>query len=334
MRSRLARAAVAVLLVGAMAIGLSGCAELISGGEATGRSVDLPPPSEDIIRPFDIQPLVQPRRKFFGAALEDAPSSMAGADKYAELVGKRPDLLEYYAAWGDDYNTAGVHKAWKTGAMTVVSWEPDDTTIADIADGKSDAYVKRYAESVRNLNLPIVMSFADEMNGHWEKWGTKYVKAADYVRAWKHVHDVFVDAGAVNVIWAWSPNIINPVKKIDIHDYYPGDDYVDWVGMVGYFTHDQPYTFDAVFGPTIAKVRTFTRKPLLVLETAADTDPKRRSAIVSLFKGIKARKDVVGFIWFDYSKRADWRLVADTPALAEFKRLAADDTFGFDVRKP
>lgn len=43
---------------------------------------------------------------------------------------------------------------------------------------------------------------------------------------------------------------------------------------------------------------------------------------------------MLGFVWFDHKKRADWRLKVSPLALKEFKRLAADDLFGFDVRKP
>ncbi|MFF4158982.1 glycoside hydrolase family 26 protein [Streptomyces sp. NPDC001678] len=325
------------LLCSATAVVLTGCSSLSSaeerrsesGGRAATRQA-----SPEAPRLFDLRSLISPKKKYFGAAVEGAPSSMAPVAKYGQMVGKKPNLLEYYAAWGDGFNTQGVRNAWAEGALTVLSWEPADTPIADIADGKSDAYVKEFAEAARKLNIPIVISFADEMNGHWEKWGTKHVKPEDYVRAWKRVHDVFADAGAGNVIWAWSPNIVNPVRNVDIADYYPGDGYVDWVGMVGYFTTFEPNTFDGVFGLTIKKIRTFTDKPLLILETAAEPGERRLTSVRSLLEGVKGHDDIVGFVWFDYRKRSDWRLSVSPLALAEFKRLAADDTFGFDVRKP
>lgn len=284
--------------------------------------------------PYDVVPLLKPSRKYFGAAVEGSPHSMKGVDAYTEMVGKQPNLIEYYAAWGDGFDATGVRNAWAEGALTLMSWEPFDTPLADIAAGESDAYTKEYATAVRELNLPVVISFADEFNGHWEKWGTEHTTPEEYVAAWRRVHDTFVDVGASNVIWAWSPNIVNPVSEVELEPYYPGDGYVDWIGLIGYWTLEEDSAFDSVFGPTRDRVRAFTGKPMLLLETAAMAGERRRADIRNLFEGVTADDDMLGFVWFNHKKRADWRLEASPLALEEFRRLAADDRFGFDVRKP
>lgn len=299
-----------------------------SGSQATAG------PTEKAALPYDVRPLLKPGKKYFGAAIDKAPTDMSPVIAYTAMVGKQPNLLEYYAAWGDGFNASGVRNAWNSGALTVMSWEPFDISVADIAAGKSDAYLKNYAEAVRKLNLPVVMDFADEFNGGWEKWGTKYVKPKDYVAAWRHIHDVFVDAGAGTVIWAWSPNIINPVPTVGLKQYYPGDGYVDWVGLIGYFTLDQDNAFSSVFGPTMKEIRTFTKKPFIIIETAAEPGQRRRADVRNLFKGVQDHDDLIGFVWFDIRKNADWRLSVSPLALSEYKRLAADDSVGFDVRKP
>ncbi|MYW45767.1 glycosyl hydrolase [Streptomyces sp. SID161] len=323
------------LLVGVLA--LSGCSLLgddedpASAGGTAGPHSTANGATE---APYDVTPLLKPAKKYFGAAVPGAPTSMESVDAYTRLTGKQPNLVEYYAAWGDGFDATGVRNAWARGALTLMSWEPFDTPVADIAAGRSDAYIKEYATAVRTLNLPVVVDFADEFNGHWEKWGTKHVTPAQYVAAWRHIHRTFADAGATNVIWAWSPNIVNPVKNVRLKPYYPGDAYVDWVGLVGYFTTGEDNAFDSVFGPTRDEIRTFTKKPMLLLETAAMPGERRRADVRNLFAGVTADADTLGFIWFDYKKRADWRLEASPLALKEFKRLAADDRFGFDTRKP
>ncbi|MGX1909670.1 glycoside hydrolase family 26 protein [Streptomyces phaeochromogenes] len=300
------------------------------GGEPAGDASE----SADADIPYDVTPLLKPDKKFFGAAVDGAPTSMKPVDAYTRMTGKQPNLVEYYAAWGDGFDATGVRNAWNEGALTLMSWEPFDVTLADIAAGKQDAYLKKYAAAVRKLNLPVVIDFADEMNGHWEKWGTKYATPKQYVAAWKHIHDTFTDAGASNVIWAWTPNVINPIKNIDLKPYYPGDGYVDWVGVVGYFTIEQDNSFKSVFGPTLDEIRTFTKKPVLIAETAAEPGERRRADVRNLFAGVEEDDNILGFVWFDHKKRADWRLEVSPLALKEFKRLAADDQFGFDVRKP
>ncbi|MFI6929973.1 glycoside hydrolase family 26 protein [Streptomyces sp. NPDC050287] len=334
--TRTRTALTAVLLTG---LALSGCSVLGSDANSPSAAGQAkagadPSSSTDSDVPYDVVPLLKPAKRYYGAAVEGAPTSMKGVDAYTRMTGKQPNLIEYYAGWGDGFDASGVRKAWKEGAMTLMSWEPSDTTLADIAAGRSDAYLKKYATAVRKLNLPVVIDFADEFNGHWEKWGTKYATAEEYVAAWRHIHDTFIDAGASNVIWAWSPNIINPVKSVKLKPYYPGDAYVDWVGLVGYWTIDQDGAFDSVFGPTRDEIRTFTKKPMILVETAAMAGARRRADIRNLFEGVEADGNMIGFIWFNHRKRADWRLEASPLALQEFKRLAADDRFGFDVRKP
>ena len=82
------------------------------------------------------------------------------------------------------------------------------------------------------------------MNGWWYPWGegkfgTRNAiingnRPGDYVRMWRHVHDIFTQVGATNVSWVWCINTISnttsgshpPMAQI-----YPGDKYVDWTGF-------------------------------------------------------------------------------------------------------
>lgn len=283
----------------------------------------------------DVRPLMRPHRKYLGLAVDGAPTVMDPVTAFTQKMGKAPNLIEYYAAWGDSYNAEGARNAWQAGALTVMSWEPFDTTIAEIADGKSDEYIRTFARDIRASKLPVALSFADEFNGHWESWGTKYVKAEDYVRAWRHIHDIMVAEGAANVIWAWSPNVVNPAKKIDLANYYPGDHYVDWVGIIGYFTRAESNAFDKLYGPTLQKIRTLTAKPMIIIETASEPGDRKLADIRILFQGVLATPDLIGFVWFDNKKtRADWRLAITPGAEEEFRSLAADPALGFDVRSP
>ena len=59
--------------------------------------------------------------------------------------------------------------------------------------------------------------------------------------------------GATNAIWIWSPNVITAHPSVRLAPLYPGDDYVDWVGMVGYYR--RVYVDDK--GKPVAKVRVF-----------------------------------------------------------------------------
>lgn len=105
-------------------------------------------------------------------------------------------------------------------------------TSADIAAGKHDDYVRRWARTVRDSGLKnVYMRFNHEMNGDWFPW---YHDQAGYIEAWKHVVDIFRAERASNARWVWS---INPSLYQDDTTwlnnaklYWPGPDYVDYLG--------------------------------------------------------------------------------------------------------
>jgi mannan endo-1,4-beta-mannosidase len=324
---------VAVLLVGLFG-SLVGCTSESVNDQSkapTNSGGLVAEPSEEAFVPFDVRPLLAPARKYFGAALDGAPASLGPVEEFATKVGKQPNMLLYYAAWGDQFDAQAVRNARAIGALPVMEWEPFKPSIADIADGISDDYIRKFATAVRALNLPVAISFAHEMNGFWYAWGTEKTSPADFVRAWRRVHDIFLDVGATNVIWVWSPNVVNPVPTVPLTPLYPGDSYVDWIGVVGYYTDSGASTFSTLFGPTTATVREFTGKPILILETGAEDSRRKSQDVADLFSGVAASSDVIGFIWFNYVKRADWRIDSDSSALAQFRKYAQNDFFGFDL---
>jgi hypothetical protein len=291
-------------------------------------------PSAAPVLPYDVRPLLTPSRKYFGAAVDGAPTSVGPVEAFTTKVGKQPNMLLYFTAWGDSFNGQGVRNAWAIGALPVMSWEPFEPSLAAIADGASDAYVRQLASDVRALNLPVAISLAHEMNGFWYPWGTRNTSPADFVRAWRRVHGIFLDVGATNVIWVWSPNVVNSLPDVPLEPFYPGDSYVDWIGVAGYYETGGDRTFTTLFGPTRTAVRAFSPKPLLILETGVESGPRKAKDIADLFAGVAASSDVVGLTWFNYVRRADWRVDSDPSALDQFRASAQSDRFGFDVRKP
>jgi mannan endo-1,4-beta-mannosidase len=335
---RRSRVGLLAALLSACLLGLTACGGSTGGtGQAAGDpggSSSAAAPGGAGSTPYDISPLLAPSHKYLGAALNGVPASMAPVTKYAAETGKSPNVLEYYASWGDGFNASGVRKIDDSGALAYMTWEPFKPSLAKIASGASDAYITSFAKSVRTLNLPLAISFGHEMNGTWYPWGTKGNSAKSFVAAWRHIHDLFDQAGATNVIWVWSPNVINPVPKIKLKPYYPGDAYVDWVGMVGYYTVTGERTFDALYGPTMRQVEGFTKKPFFISETASQEGQRRKADVDDLFTGVATHSNVLGFVWFDISKRADWRIEVSPIALSEFKQRASSSLFGFDVRHP
>ena len=144
-------------------------------------------------------------------------------------------------------------------------------SVAEIAAGRYDGYLSAYAEAVRAYRHPVILSFGHEMNGWWSSWGYTHTSPATFVAAWRHIVTLFRDLGARNVTWLWTVNIINdtPGGKIPPPaPWWPGNSYVTWVGIDGYYLKPS-WQFAPLFGPTIAAVRALTSDPILIAETGA-----------------------------------------------------------------
>lgn len=256
---------------------------------------------------------------------------MGRVEAFANAVGKKPNMITLYESFDDAFAAAEVRKIYQYGALPTVRWEPYNARLADIAAGKHDTYVTQFAIAVRRLNLPIVLTFAHEMNGHWYPWGTKTNEAKDFVAAWRHMHQLFVDADAINVIWTWTPNVINPVSRTRLAPLYPGDAYVDWIGIDGYFTRSGQKTFKDLFKPTITEVQAFTNKPFLIVETGSESGPMRPKAISDLFASVAAAPHVIGFIYVNQNGSGDWQIDSDPASMDAFRKQAKSPQFGFTV---
>jgi hypothetical protein len=296
---------------------LAGCGSSALYGVPGARSPSAGPPANT--RPYSVSGLINPAggTKFFGVEAPGAPDKLGPVQSFAASAGAHPNLIGEYMSWNDPLDTQAVINAWSYGALYYMVWEPYKTTVAAIAQGRSNSYITSVAKQVRAVNVPVAISFGHEFNGNWYPWGTTGTTAAQFVAAWQLIHRLFAAAGASNVIWVWNPNVINAEPQLNLSAYYPGDADVSWVGITGYFGSSGPYTFDGAYGPTMQEIRGFTTKPFIIAETAVQSGPNAAATAQSLVNGVAQRSDVLGFAWFDYNKGGvDWRLETRQPVRA------------------
>ncbi|GAA3336481.1 hypothetical protein GCM10020358_08810 [Amorphoplanes nipponensis] len=216
-------------------------------------------------------------------------------------------------------------------ATPMVSWR--GCPLADITSGDSDALIARAARQLKQQDRPVLLRWGWEMNGDWYKWSAarngKDGKA--YVAAWRRLHDIFAGEKATNVSWVWSPNWnSSPVAEWNTFAaLYPGDEYVDWVGVSGYNLHRE--TPDKLFGGIYQAYA--ARKPLLITEVGAMDRGGRTKAdwIALLAAWVEAHPGVGGVTWFDtdthpgYAEK--WRIDTDAESLAAYKAMAQSARF-------
>lgn len=282
--------------------------------------------------PYDVSSLLDPRSgKFMGVEAPGVSGSLAPVDRFAHSVAMKPNIIGQYVAWNGLFPAQSVARAWSYGALSYLAWEPFDVSVQSIAEGHSDAYITQFAKAVRALNRPVALSFGHEMNGYWYPWGTRQTTPAQFVAAWRRIHDAFTRAGATNVIWVWNPNDIYPVPQVQLKPYYPGNAYVDWIGITGYVSATGPHTYGGLYAPTVEEIRTFTAKPFIIAETSVETGPDEVAGARQLIiAAVAEHPDVLGLIWFDYNKGGvDWRIesrpILRAAVARDVARLHLDD---------
>jgi beta-mannanase len=177
------------------------------------------------------------------------------------------------------------------------------------------------------------------MNGNWYPWagannGGANGGPAKYVAAWKHVHDLFVQAGATNVIWVWCPLVTDVPAESWNHwtAYYPGDDYVDWVGLDAYNWGSSSsccvwQSFDDLVDAPYQDYA--SKKPIMLPETAsAEVGGDKAAWIDAMHQSLMTKYTAIhAVVWFDINKETDWRINSSPAALAAYDRMAQDPYF-------
>lgn len=296
--------------------------------------------------------------------------------EFTNMVGKRPALIKTFHAFNADFSANGwagrlLRNVQRTGATNYIAlapaWTsevPTDSVLAAIIGGSGDDELRRIAREVKAFGGLVLIEPGWEMNGRWGyRWqgvdnGLAATAPARYVDAWRRVVDIFVREGATNVRWVFNPNTGNPVlggSPGPAHwnwwgHYYPGDDYVDYVGFHGFngpsvwFHRWMPFA-DLFSGdqadyalPDL--VRRHPNKPVLIGEFAAEKDPehlRRGDWIRDAYRQLIDHPKIVGGIWFHMQKETDWRVNTLQQVLEAYQEVMRDprvsDTF-VDVSLP
>lgn len=272
-------------------------------------------------------------------------------EEFIEVAQRRPNLIGVTAGWAEhEYTPWYTERLALMGAMPMISWEPWDASkestveqlrseqpdfaLSRILSGEFDDYIDNWAEGLADWGRPVMLRFAHEMNGSWYPWADNRNgnEPGAYAATWRYIHDRFTAAEADNVIWVWSPNV-SYARSTPLTGLYPGDDYVDWVGVVGYFGHfaaapsSQP-GFEGIFGPTLEQLAAITDKPVLITETGSGPyGALKADWITDAVDAFANDPRVEGFVWFNVDKEYDWRINSSPEALAAFREAISDPAF-------
>ncbi|MBS1888323.1 MAG: hypothetical protein JSU06_14155 [Actinobacteria bacterium] len=339
---------------------LDGGAAPATESPSSGRPPDEgePPPSGE--PPANEPP--PPTQAYWGAWIgsqltgKEAPWDARAIDAFEAEVGKAPSLIEFGSPFADcssnpcssyPFPLTPFEDIRKRGAIPFLSWssqsvpaqvEEPEYSLAEVAAGRHDAYIREFAAAAAAWGHPFFLRFDWEMNGNWFPWGAGVNgnTPADYVAAWRHVHQLFVAAGATNATWVWCPYVDPGATLAAMASLYPGGEYVDWTCLDGYNWGEHPprrwRSFSSLFGPSYREVTETIAptKPLLVGEFASSEQGGSKAEwIAKAFAALPAEfPRIQGLIWFDkYEGGMDWPLETSKAATSAFAAGIADTRY-------
>jgi mannan endo-1,4-beta-mannosidase len=293
-----------------------GCADLGVGAKTQ------PAHSARPIAAATVSPsLAKGKGEYLGVYEPENSSSYRQVTSFGHSIGRQPNIALYFSSWGEPFQRQFASTARVHGALPMVQIDPATASLANIAAGKDNVYLRSFAAAVRDYNSPVIVGFGHEPNGTWYPWGYNRVRPAVWVAAWREVVTVFREQLARNVIWLWTMNV-STTSPYPLHTWWPGRRYVTWTGVDGYYAGPSD-TFDSLFGNSIAQIRSFTRDPILISETAVGPGTGNLAGdIGNLLDGIR-RHHLLGPVWFDVGGpqyRQDWRLEDHLGGVAAFRR--------------
>ncbi|MCP4869281.1 MAG: hypothetical protein GY898_11245 [Proteobacteria bacterium] len=142
----------------------------------------------------------------------------------------------------------------------------DEFGLQRVIDGEFDADFERWALEAEAFRGALIVEICSEFSGFQYTCNGVYNGGSvtdgfgdpdipdgpeRFQEAWRHIVDIFEEAGADNVTWVLHYDSTDPTdlpqelaEWNSMANYYPGDDYVDWIGVSAYGQEDidDPWT--------------------------------------------------------------------------------------------
>jgi hypothetical protein len=229
----------------------------------------------------------------FGETEDDV--TLESIEKFEKLAKKHQAIIAFSNYWGEQtFPKKKIQIIIRHHAIPLIYWFPWDKPYIQgnppdkfnnnaIIAGEWDSYIDQWVDTIKEIEHPVLVSWGLEMNGDWFPWSGYFYGAKTlvdsgfqgpetYKKAYRHVVDRARARGCSNILWGFHVNFYMVPEEPwnDLTHYYPGSDYVDWLGMSTYGkqTTDNPWlTFDESMDMAYEELcEQDTSKPILVAE--------------------------------------------------------------------
>ncbi len=167
--------------------------------------------------------------------------------------------------------------------------EEQKYTLESIINSDFDLEIENWAKMAKQTNIPLILEFGTEVNGDWFPWNGRWNGQGQtdsygdptlpdgpekFIDAYQHIIDIFHNLEVDNITWVYHINTLSQPKEPwnDIMSYYPGDSYIDWIGVSVYGAqepNEKWIEFNDLFDKTYEKITKTTNKPIAIVEFGA-----------------------------------------------------------------
>ncbi len=208
--------------------------------------------------------------------------------------------------------------------------------------GENHEYYKQKLEKVAQVVqsmvgndgklIPVIFRPFHEFDGNWFWWGKAYCTAQQYIALWQFTVQYLRDnLGVNNMLFAFSPdNSFN--SEAQYLDRYPGDEYVDILGMdnygdlnnqgqVGVDRANQKLKIISDLAIEKVKIAAFTETGYFV--TPGENSPIANFYSKNLYDAITQNNTEIGFMMFWYNSQNTYCTpVPGLPDASDFEAFA------------
>jgi endoglucanase len=274
---------------------------------------------------------------------------------FENKIGKKMAIATIYSEWSylsDKDLLTPLNTISDNGWTPLISSNPfffdgckDNTKslYKTVADGDCDEFLKDAAANLRMYEKPILFRFAWEMNLPSMYWSVNSLKSTpeEFIAAWRHMHDIFKQEHADNVVWVLSFNTTSS-NTIPYAQLYPGDEYVDWVAIDGYnWGTAQPWSkwtdFNGVFRKSYDELTSITDKPVMLSEVNSAPNGGNKAEWLRDMLSVQIPTnfpDVKAVIFFNEDKskgeNVDWRIEKSDENVSAIKNVLDNPLYKSD----
>ena len=308
---------------------LAGRLVLESGGSSRAAVRVVPSAQEGLVLGVTTEALA---RNSFAPWRDNGLDSVA---QWERAAGAHADVVMWYADWANVRrpDPTQLRAIARRGSVPEITWEPwnhawDSAVqptyrLRRIIEGRHDALIRRWARDLAAYGGPVKLRFGHEMNGNWYPWSEAANRnhPGDFAKAWRRVWRMFRRAGATNVEWVWSPVALDIERA-----QYPGDRYVDRLGLSGFvggvqLRHRPWRSFATLFRRSLRQLRRIApTKPIEISEVGvAERGGDKPAWIREMFRALTRRPVIDTLVWFNLNKGSDWRIQSSRKSIRAFR---------------